>query len=60
MSIREAVEDGLLSDFRVWIAETDIDLSAVTINSNGQYDEKQLEKAINIAKRNKAAIDLYN
>ncbi len=59
MTIREAVEENLLSPFSVIIAETEVDLSNVSIKGNGDYDEKELDEAINIQSRNQAAVDLY-
>jgi superfamily II DNA or RNA helicase len=59
MSIKEASEERLLSPFRVWLVNTDVDLSKVTIDSNGNYDVKALEEKINIEMRNKAAVELY-
>jgi superfamily II DNA or RNA helicase len=60
MSIREAVEEGLLSSFSALVARTQIDLSQVRTNERtGEYTEKELEKAVNVAGRNKAAVDLY-
>lgn len=60
MTIREAVEEDLLSPFSVIIAETETDLSNISIKSNGDYDDEELEKVINIVKRNQSAVDLYN
>lgn len=59
MSVREAIERDLLSPFSAYIAESDVDLSNVSITSKGDYDQKELEQAINIASRNQAAVDLY-
>ncbi len=59
MNIKEAVEEGLLSSFSALVAKTDVDLSKVELNFNGEYDRDQLEKAVNVAGRNKAAVDLY-
>lgn len=59
MTIREAVEEDLLSPFSAIIAETNVDLTNVSIKSNGDYNEDELEQAINITTRNQAAIDLY-
>ncbi len=60
MSIREAIEDeALLSSFSSIIARTDVDLTKVELNKSGEYDEDQLEKAVNIQSRNQAAVDLY-
>lgn len=60
MDIKEAVEEGLLSPFSALIAKTEVDLSKVKIKENtDEYDEKELEKAVNVASRNQAAVDLY-
>lgn len=59
MGIREAVEEGILSSLSVYLAQTDIDLSGVKLTQYGNYDEEDLEKAVNIAIRNTAAVDLY-
>jgi superfamily II DNA or RNA helicase len=60
MGIREAVEAGLLSSFSVFMAETRVDLSKVTINSSGDFNKKDLARAVNINSRNLAAVELYN
>jgi len=59
MDLREAIEEGILSSLSVYLAQTDIDLSGVRITQGGNYDEEELEKAVNIAVRNAAAVDLY-
>lgn len=59
LDVKEATEEGLLSSFSCVIAQTDIDLSSVEINSSGEYITEQLEKAINIESRNKAVAMLY-
>ncbi len=59
MSIREAVEADLLSPFSVFIAQSDIDLTKISVTSTGEYNKKELDKAINIAARNQAAVELY-
>lgn len=59
MSIREAVEEGLLCSFSAMVARTNVDLSKVSLTSAGEYDEHQLAKAVNIASRNQSAVDLY-
>src|SRR3989344_2856821 len=43
MTIKEAVEAGLLSPFSVYLAKTDIDISHVSVAANGEYNEGQLE-----------------
>ena len=59
MRIIDAVEEDLLSSFSVVIAHTETDLSSVQIESNNEFNQKQLEKAINVEGRNKAAVELY-
>lgn len=59
MSIREAVEEDLLCSFSVFIAQSDIDLSSVSIASSGEYNEEELQKAVDVYNRNKGAVDLY-
>lgn len=59
MNIQEAVEEGLLAGFHVILARTHVDLRKIKVSSGGEYDEKELDKAINTAARNRAAVDLY-
>lgn len=59
MTVREAIEQGLLSSVSVVVIKTNADLSNVSIKSNGQYNIDQLDEAINTAPRNKAAIRFY-
>lgn len=60
MTIAEAVEADLLCPFNVVIPETDVDITGVKIDPNtGRYVEKDLEKKINVQRRNLAALDLY-
>lgn len=59
-SIKEAVEEGTLCGFRVWVALTDMDLSGVKVSSlTEDYDPSQLLRVINNTSRNQAAVDLY-
>lgn len=59
MTIKEAVQEGLISPFSVFIAQSAVDLTNVSVDSAGEYSESQLEKAINIAKINQPAVELY-
>lgn len=59
MKIKEAVEEGLLCSFSSVLARTEVDLSNVRVTTGGDYNEKEMEKAVNIHSRNKAAVDLY-
>ncbi|MDD2656560.1 MAG: DEAD/DEAH box helicase [Patescibacteria group bacterium] len=58
MSLREAIESGALSACSAMVATTKVDISNVIIKSNGEYDEKELSKAINIEARNKAVTEM--
>ncbi len=49
----------MLSPFSVILAKTDIDLSGLTVMANGEYKEADLERAVNVAGRNKSAVQLY-
>ena len=57
MPLTEAIENGILSGARCIGVKTDIDLGSVKI-SQGDYDPAQLEKAVNVATRNLAAVQL--
>jgi len=59
MNIQEAVEEGLLAGFHVILARTHIDLSKLKVTTSGEYNEKELDKAINTLARNRSAVDLY-
>lgn len=58
ISLNKAIRDGDLCSVKCMLAKTKVDLRNVEIK-NGQYNEQQLLKAINIKSRNKAAVDLY-
>jgi superfamily II DNA or RNA helicase len=59
MTIREAVEEGLLCSVSSVIVKTQTDISKVDIANNGDFDEKTLKQAINISVRNAVAVDFY-
>lgn len=59
ISLKEAVETGLLCSFSAYLAETDVDLSNIEIAQDGDYNDAQLEEAINIYSRNESAVQLY-
>ncbi len=59
ITLKEAVETGLLSSFSVYLAETDVDISNINVTKHGDYDQKELEEAVNIYSRNKSATELY-
>lgn len=59
MNIKEAVQEKLLSPFTSILARTKVDISNVKVTSSGEYDESELEEAVNVFGRNKAAVDLY-
>jgi superfamily II DNA or RNA helicase len=59
MSLKEAVEGGMLCPTR-WIpVKTQANLSKVTITSSGQYDEESLEAAVNTKAMNQAAAGVF-
>lgn len=58
MSIEEAVHEGMLCPFQVYLAKTKIDLSKVTVTADGDYSPEKLEKAVNTEKLNLAAVQL--
>lgn len=60
MGLREAVELGVVSPLSVYIARTEIDLTSdIRVTSLGDYDQKDLERKVNITRRNLAAVELY-
>lgn len=59
MSIKEAVEEDLLCSFSVFIAQSDVDLTQVSFTSRGEYQEEELQKAIDVYNRNQGAVDIY-
>ncbi len=58
MEVKEAIQEGLICQTQTIHAYTDVDLSSVEVKS-GQYDQKQLEKVLNVQGRNMAALELY-
>ncbi len=58
MSISEGIKSGLINRFKSIFAHTEADLSNVKI-VNGEYDQEELEKAINTQSRNISAVQLY-
>ena len=59
LGVKEAAEEGIVSPFSVILAETDIDISNVTITSRGEYSQEDLNRAINVEGRNNSAVALY-
>jgi superfamily II DNA or RNA helicase len=57
-SIAKAIRDGWLADLRGFRVETDLDLSKVKTVA-GDYDEKQLAKAVNTAPINELALSAW-
>lgn len=55
----EAAEEGYSAPFTAILAEVDVDLSDVKLNSDGDYDNDELEKKINTATQNKATLELF-
>ncbi len=58
MSLSEAIQEGSLATTQTIHAFTEVDLSSVTVSKDG-YNQAELEKAVNVAGRNKAAVELY-
>ncbi len=58
MSIEEAIKLNMLAGVRCWIAQTNIDISSITI-CRGEYDPKKQSRVIDVARRNQAAVDIY-
>ncbi len=59
MTVREAVLSRLVSPFWVWVVETETDLSGVRVDSFGQYNRQDLQRAVNTAARNQTTLELY-
>lgn len=59
MSIPEAVKEGILSPYSVVLVETGTDITQVPVMTTGDYQPDELERAINISSRNKAAVEIY-
>ncbi len=59
LEVKEAAEEGVISPFSVILAETNIDTSNVNVTSGGEYNEQDLERAINTEGRNNSAVELY-
>ena len=59
LSIKEAVEENLLSPLSCIIAKTKVDLSKVKISGSGDYDPKQFEEEIKRRGVNKACVEMY-
>ena len=58
LELKEAIEMGMLCPVSAVMAKAKVDLSNVKINAQGEYDEDQLEKAINVESVNSAAVKL--
>ena len=58
MDVADGIREGLICQTQAIHAYTEIDLSSVDV-VNGQYDQNQLDKAINIRGRNLSALELY-
>lgn len=59
VKVREAIESGLLCGVSVMIAKTEVDLSSVELDSSGQYQQRELEEALNTQALTQSAFDLY-
>lgn len=58
VSIREAVQEGMISGFQVFIVSSKAELSKVEVLKNGEFNQRQLQKAIDTRNRNMQALDL--
>lgn len=58
MELKEAIEEGLLSGAVALFVGTQVDLSRVRI-TGGDYNEQELNAAINTAGRNRAMVEAY-
>jgi len=59
MSIIEAVQEGLISRFKSYLAYTETDFSKVKIKNGDRYDERDVEHTLNNKQRNLSAVQLY-
>ncbi len=59
ITIPEAVQEGAISPFSVILAQTTVDTSNVRVTSDGNFNEQDLARAVNVASRNEAAVQLY-
>ncbi|MCB9806051.1 DEAD/DEAH box helicase family protein [Candidatus Nomurabacteria bacterium] len=60
ITLREAVENfGALCSSRARFVRTSTNLDKVSLTQGGEYVESELEEAINIFSRNKAAVEIY-
>jgi len=58
MSIREAIKEDMLCGFTIMNVKTHVDISDVQVK-NGKYSPEQIEKAVNIHRRNQAPLTIY-
>jgi superfamily II DNA or RNA helicase len=58
MDLNDAIKEGLICQTQTIHAHTNVDLSSVQIK-NGEYDQSQIEKILNVRGRNIAALELY-
>lgn len=59
MSIVEAIRERLLASVSARKVNTEVDISNVEVLSDGDFNERDLERVVNTEARNKAAIELY-
>ena len=59
VTLRSAIEKKMLSSLRCFIVKTDVDLSGVGISADGDYDEVEMSKVLDIEARNHSAVQLY-
>lgn len=58
-STKDSSKDGYLSPFTTFTNETDVDVSDIQVNSDGDYDDRELGHAVNKQSLNQAAVDVY-
>lgn len=58
MSLPEAIMADVLSGVRCLFVSTDMDISLIKVMQTGEYDQNELEKALDTEKRNQIALEL--
>lgn len=59
VSVKEGVENGHNASFSVVLAMIDVDLTGIKTHSGGGYDQKELERRINIQARNLGVVQIF-
>jgi len=58
MELEEAIKLGILAGVQCWIARTNLDIGKIEV-VKGDYDARTQARIIDIGRRNKAAVDIY-